>query len=315
MLVVLRPDFASTFQRVVLRMAGTIIGLLLATELLHWVPGATGDEWYLIALVALFYFGMRLAGPANVGPLAVSLSALVVVLLALNGVAPHDTLVDRSVATVIGGVLAVPAALLLVVWERDQVPGRLADLLAAYRAYLGVLTDPRATRAQREQARSDARLARTNAVASVDRARAEPVRARDTVTLGEGVLAHSHRVVHALMTLDALRTSPVTAAVRAELDELLRADEAVLGACEQALRRAAVPRQAPALRPLQDALHAALRTRTDTAGDALDSAGALADATDRLADATNSLVAHLRARLDSPAEPGGRNVTRRDQVR
>ncbi|HEY8302130.1 MAG TPA: FUSC family protein [Jatrophihabitans sp.] len=290
-LVVLRPDFASTFQRVVLRVAGTVVGLVVATELLHWVPVGT---WYLIALVALFYFGMRLAGPANVGPTAVSLSAMVVVLLALNGVPPHDTLVARSVATLIGGVLAVPAALLLVVWEHEQVPGRLAGLLAAYRAYLAVLADPTASRGRRERARTDARLARTNAVASVDRARAEPVGARSVVTLGEGVLAHSHRVVHALMTLDALRAGPATAAVRAELDAVLRAAEQALASCEQALRTATAPRQSAELRPLQDALHAALRERRDEVGNELDSAGALADATDRLVDATNSLVAQLR---------------------
>ena len=38
-LVVLRPDFASTFQRAIMRVVGTVIGLLLATELLHWIPG------------------------------------------------------------------------------------------------------------------------------------------------------------------------------------------------------------------------------------------------------------------------------------
>ena len=46
-LVVLRPDFATTFQRAVLRVLGTVVGLVVATELLHWVPGGT---WYLIAL-------------------------------------------------------------------------------------------------------------------------------------------------------------------------------------------------------------------------------------------------------------------------
>ncbi|MDT4945617.1 MAG: hypothetical protein QOH14_2350, partial [Pseudonocardiales bacterium] len=41
-LVVLRPDFASTFQRAAMRVVGTIAGLVLATALVHWVPGG---EW------------------------------------------------------------------------------------------------------------------------------------------------------------------------------------------------------------------------------------------------------------------------------
>ena len=180
-LVVLRPDFASTFQRVVLRMVGTIIGLVLATELLHWVPGGTSDDWYLIALVALFYFGMRLAGPANVGPLAVSLSALVVVLLALNGVAPHDTLVDRSVGD--GHRRPARGAGRPAAGRVGARPGRPAGWPScspptARTWACSPIRTP--TRAQREQARADARLARTNAVASVDRARAEPVGPRAT---------------------------------------------------------------------------------------------------------------------------------------
>ena len=37
--------------------------------------------------------------PGNLGLTAISLSGLVVVLLAINGVAPHNTLIDRSVVT------------------------------------------------------------------------------------------------------------------------------------------------------------------------------------------------------------------------
>ena len=84
-LVVLRPDFAATFQRSVMRVLGTLVGLLLATALLHVLPGGT---WYAVALVGLFLFGMRLAGPANVAPSAVSLSALVVALLASGACRP-----------------------------------------------------------------------------------------------------------------------------------------------------------------------------------------------------------------------------------
>lgn len=311
-LVVLRPDFSSTFQRAVLRVAGTVIGLVAATELLHWVPGGV---WYEIAIVVLSYFGVRFAGPGNIGLIAVSLSALVVALLALNGVAPHDTLVARSIATLIGGGLALLAALFLPIWERGRVPDRLADLLAAYRAYLDVLADPDATPADRQRARAGARLARTNALGSVERARGEPVPSRDAVELGEGVIANSHRVVHALMTIDAVRTASTSAGGAADLAALLRAASQALATAENALRTGTAPRAAPALRPLQDALHARLRAARDAVPGGLDSAGALADATDRLVNGIDTLLAQLHDRLAAPAPADGGSVSGRDQPR
>jgi uncharacterized membrane protein YccC len=293
-LVVLRPDFASTFQRAVLRVIGTVIGLVVATELLQWIPGGT---WYLIALVALAYFGVRLAGPGNVGLTAVSLSALVVMLLALNGVAPLETLVDRSVATLVGGALALTAALLAPVWERDRVAGRLADLVAAYRHYLETLRRTDTTADDRQRARAGARLARTNALASLERARAEPVVSRSAVELAEGVLANSHRVVHALMTLDTLRSA--TASTE-ELRELLRACSDALTACEHALSTGTAPRAMPRLRELQEQVFAGLRERPDTAPDI---AAALAEASDRLANGIDTLVAGLRRPLTTPTRP------------
>ncbi len=298
-LVVLRPDFASTFQRAVLRVLGTVVGLVVATELLHWIPGGT---WYLISLVAVAYFGVRLAGPGNVGLTAVSLSALVVVLLALNGVAPHQTLVDRSAATLAGGVLAMLAALLLPVWERDRVSSRLADLVAAYRRYLDALADPEVTAEVRQRARAGSRLARTNALASLDRARSEPVVARSAVELAESVLANSHRIVHALMTMDTLRS---IAHETVRLREFLRACSEALAACERALRAETTPRAIPRLRELQEQVFLELRASSDTAPETV---AALADATDRLADGIDTLVAGLRRRLGANSPGAGSTV-------
>ncbi|HEY7010767.1 MAG TPA: FUSC family protein [Jatrophihabitantaceae bacterium] len=289
-LVVLRPDFASTFQRATMRVVGTVLGLLIATELLHWVPGG---DWFDLALIALFYFGVRLAGPGNLALTAVSLSGLVVVLLAINGVPTRETLVDRSVATLVGGALALFATLLFPVWERELVPDRLADLLAAYRGYLVALADPHSSREDRDRARSACRLARTNAEASVQRARAEPVAARRAVQLGETVLANSHRVVHALMTIDSVRTAERALPT---LEVLLREAAEALDACAQAVRTGTVPRGFTPLRPTQERLHRVLRDDPARAG-GIETAGALADASDRLANAVDTLASELRRRF------------------
>jgi uncharacterized membrane protein YccC len=286
-LMVLRPDFSTTFQRAAMRVAGTIAGLLLASVLLYWaVPDG---EWYYIALVALFFFAMRMSGPTNLLLSAAAVSALLVVLLALNGASPRDTVVDRTIATAIGGALAVLATLLFPLWERDVLPVRLADLIAAYRSYLLVIADPKSTASQRRQSRAAGRLARTNAQASFDRVRNDAVAAPGMGDLGESVLANAHRAVHALMTFDSMRDQVPRST---ELDDLLQAADVSLQSAEAALRGRET-RPAGELRAVQERLHAALTRDPDRFGGS-DAAGAIDDASDRLANAVDTLLAGIR---------------------
>ncbi len=292
-LVVLRPDFTTTFERASMRVIGTIIGLLLATELLHWVPGG---DWYRVALIAVFFFAMRYAGPNNFGLSAVALSALVVVLLDIAGIAPHATVLARGAATMVGGVLALVAALLWPTWERQVLPERLGDLLHAYRGYLDAVLDASATPQRLQKARSAARLARSNAQASVDRARAEPVRAHEQVELGEAVLAHTHRFIHAMLTVDAVRAALHEAGAVPELDELMRLADQVLDCCEQAVRSGRPPRSVPKLRPAQERLAKVLIAQPQRIG-GLETAGALIDACDRITNSLDTLAGELRRQL------------------
>jgi uncharacterized membrane protein YccC len=292
-MVVLRPDFGGTFQRGVMRILGTVVGLLLATGLVHFGPGG---QWYLIVLCFAFFFAMRFAGPGNVGLSAVGLSSFVVVLLALAGVAPHSSVGPRSLDTVIGGGLALAATLLWPVWERRLLPGRLAELLAAYRAYLLTIVDPGADAGLVHRARAASRLARGNARASVDRARAEPVAGRAEVELGEAVLVHSHRLVNAMLTVDAVRTTLHDSGWPPELVEFMQQAADALARCEESVRSGHAPRGVIALRPAQERVAAALWAEPERAGDA-QTAGAIVDATDRMANSLDTLASELRRQL------------------
>ena len=85
--IVLKPDFTTTFSRGVLRLAGTFAGLALATALFHWLsPSAMVQA----VSIGIFMFLMRWAGPANYGVLVTALTALVVLLFAITGVAPAE---------------------------------------------------------------------------------------------------------------------------------------------------------------------------------------------------------------------------------
>lgn len=290
-LVVLRPDFAATFQRSVMRVLGTLVGLLLATALLHVLPTGT---WYAVVLVGVFLFGMRLAGPANVALSAVSLSALVVALLAIGGVPAREVLGLRSGDTVAGGLLALVAVLAWPVWERGLVSARLASLLDAYRDNLTAVADLTEDATRLRRVRNAARLARTAAQASVDRARAEPVRAGREVELGESVLANSHRLIHAVIAIDALR--PALRAAGGDQPELAVLLQGAIGSlrwCSDLLRHRPLPKGDVRMRPLQEALFAAIRSDPDRFGGP-EAAAVLAEASDRLANSVDTLVGELR---------------------
>lgn len=291
-MVVLRPDFATTFQRATMRVGGTIVGLVLATGLVHFVPGG---QWYAVALIALFFFVMRLAGPGNLAIGAAALSALVVVLLSLAGVAPHRTIDRRAVDTLIGGGLALVAVLLRASWERDVLRRRLADLLIAYRRYTDDVADFAYSPARLQRSRSAARVARTNAEASVDRAGGEPVSRRDEVELGRAVLAHSHRYVHALLALDTARAALRDGSPPAELGDLLAACSDALDRCAEAVLHGGTP-SLPDLRATHDALVSAMAGH-DGGLDA-ETVAAVIDATDRMVDGLSSLADEM-ARQES----------------
>jgi uncharacterized membrane protein YccC len=289
-LVVLRPDFAATFQRSLMRVAGTLIGLLLASALVHYVLGDSTPA--LIALLTLSFFGMRLAGPMNMWLSSVFLAALVVVLLALAGVPAHSTVVVRAVDTAVGGGIALLAALLWPSWERRNVPERLGDLLGAYRDYLVSMVGPETTGAERGAARSRARLARSAAQASVDQAMAEPVDAQAVVELGTAMLAHSHRLVHALTAIDATRQAREVYAKVPEFRRLIDAALSTLGLLDQAVRHHWRQVRDLKLRDLQTELGPALAA----AGLSQELRAALIEASDRMVNSLDSLAAVLAGR-------------------
>jgi hypothetical protein len=253
-------------------------------------------EWWHIALIAVFMFGMRFSGPGNLGLTAACLSGLVVVLLEIQGVPAHTAVTSRALATLGGGGLALAASLALPAWERRFVSGRLAELLAAYLRYAQALADPDSDRTVLQRARAACRLARTNAQASVDRAGSEPVRGAAEVELGRAVLAHTHRFIHAMLAVDAVRV-PAREAGGLPLWQPFGAEVAgALTRARQALLENRRPEQQTGLRARQDELAAALLAEPDAVG-GLEVATALIDAADRAANSLDTLLAELRRQL------------------
>lgn len=204
-MIVLKPDFAATFSRGVLRLAGTAVGLVLATALFHVLPDTTVVQ---IALLGVFLFLLRWVGPANYGIFVTNVSALVVMLVALTGTAPKDVIAARGLNTLIGGMLALVAYAVWPTWERTKISESLAQMLDAYRAYFGEVAAGYTQAAPEgspalDAARVAGRVARTNLEASTERFSVEPLTTASEMASIAGMLASSHRFIHAAMSLEA----------------------------------------------------------------------------------------------------------------
>ncbi len=203
--IVLKPDFTATFSRGVLRLAGTFIGLVFATALFHVLsPGISAQ----VALIGLLAFLLRCYGPANYGILVAAVTALVVLIFAIAGIAPKEVIGARGVNTVVGGLIALLAYWIWPTWERSQAPESLAQMLDAYRAYFRTIRENYlqtgiAAANELERTRVAGRLARSNLEASVDRWSGEPGNTTATKTLLAAILANSRRLAHAMMALEA----------------------------------------------------------------------------------------------------------------
>lgn len=287
--IVLRPDFTATFSRGVLRIAGTVVGLVLTTAMFHILPLGPHLE---IALIAAGMFLMRYAGPANYGVFAIAVTALVVALIAMTGVDPRPVIAARGLNTAFGGVIALLAYWLWPTWERKQAPEAIAAMLDAYRDYFRAIRlsyeqPGESFDSLRDRARLAARLARSNVEASIERVCAEPGASREVMHVLSGILASSHRMVHAFMALEAGLDSSGPVPAREPFRTFANHIELTLYSLAAALRGSPLHRkQLPDLREDHNALV--------TAGDPGVERYALVNIeTDRMTNSLNTLAAEI----------------------
>jgi uncharacterized membrane protein YccC len=287
--IVLKPDFAGTFSFGLLRVIGTMLGLVLTTALVHF---AFGGEWERLALLAILCVGFRLLTTVHYGIGVTLLTGLVVILLSFEGIAPGETMIARGIATAIGCALALAGYVIWPTSETRRVTDALATMIDAYRAHLDALLQ--GDSATRAAARSAARSARTNAQASLERLRGEPRRDRALLALGESLFAHANRFIRANMALEAvLDDAPSLPARDAVLAFSARVD-ASLASIAAALRHGGAP-AVERLRNAERALAAALDALP--ADDAERDVGvAIADAFDRITDSVDTLAHLVRQR-------------------
>jgi len=293
--IVLRPDFAATFNFGLLRVLGTVLGLVLTTVLLHVTPD---EPWAHLALMAVLCMAFRYLAGAHYGIAVAALTGTVVILLSFEGVNPGLAVSDRVLNTALGCGMALLAYVAWPTWERGRARAALAVMLDAYASYLQALAQPGQT-ALHHDTRSAARTARTNAQASIDRMRTEPATPPELLALARALFANGNRLARTAMTLEATLDDFAALAEPAGLPRFVEQAAGNLRAIAAALREQRPTGPLPDLRALQRQLVGATREGGDPAAAEL-----LARISDRLADNIDTLAhAANRSRHDLTATP------------
>ncbi|GAA0483265.1 FUSC family protein [Streptomyces olivaceiscleroticus] len=178
--MIMRPDFAQTYQRGVARFIGTLFGVAVGggvIALFH--PGQYVDAALAVVCVFLMYLLLR----TGVAVTSACVAAYVVFLLGIAGAGWEQTVQERVVLTLLGGVLATLSYAAFPAWETSRLRDRLAEWLAAGGRYATAVLDIHARPAERRprrvrEALLDLRAARVAWVKSGERAGKEPVRHR-----------------------------------------------------------------------------------------------------------------------------------------
>lgn len=131
-MLVCQPDYGATRQRLVQRIGGTALGLVIGWALLKLFP-APEIQLLLTVAAGVGFFAARFRRY-----LVAAASISVLVLLAFNQIGNgFDLILPRLLDTVLGGAIAFAAMrLVLPDWRSRELHQRLADTLAAHGRYL-----------------------------------------------------------------------------------------------------------------------------------------------------------------------------------
>ncbi|WP_225801769.1 FUSC family protein [Streptomyces sp. NK15101] len=229
--MVMRPDFSQTYARSVARFGGTLVGVALATAV---VRSAHPGPYPSAALAVACAFGMYLLMRTGYAAAQTFVSAYVVFLLGMEGAGLTQTVRERVLLTLLGGVLAMLSYAVYPAWETPRLRGLLADWLASAGAFAAVVTARYADPAGPADPDVREALLRTRAARvawqeAVARASHEPVRHRGlshaAVEQAEQALAEFGRVAMLLEAHLPERGAPAVPAAAALAESLRRSTE------------------------------------------------------------------------------------------
>jgi hypothetical protein len=136
-LVVLQPDFGSTWRRAFHRAAGTLLGVVVVGGLLYLHP----PYWVLLVIMAVLCGVIAHFLKHNYVAAVFIVTIMLVVSMEAMGPVSFDLAMERLACCVFGSLLAFLAALTLwPLWERQRMRPLLANAIRFNRDYLTALT-------------------------------------------------------------------------------------------------------------------------------------------------------------------------------
>jgi uncharacterized membrane protein YccC len=176
-LVVLKPNFGGTLTTAVQRVAGTVLGGLIAAAL----GSVIRDQPVLLFCAGLFAFAAFAFRPFNYALFVIGLTPMVILILNISDVGDWRVATLRILETVLGGGLALLGGFALFpTWERRRLPTQLAATLRTNLEYFQRATDFILNRQSDSNAlhaaRQNAALENSNISAALQRALVEPRR-------------------------------------------------------------------------------------------------------------------------------------------
>jgi uncharacterized membrane protein YccC len=201
-LVVLKPNFGGTIERVIQRIVGTIVGGVIAMLIsIFWRDA--GMLFFCVALLAFVSFSIRSFG---YGFFTLVITPLFMVLLDLANPGDWAVSLFRILDTLIGGMLAlIGGYTLFPIWERERLPLQLARTLLAVREYFdtvaGVYLGKGIALREIERTKRQAALEITNATTASQRLLSEPSHVRGEI---EPTLSAVNYARHLFLAIGAL---------------------------------------------------------------------------------------------------------------
>jgi len=290
--IVLRPDFAATFNFGLLRVLGTVLGLAITTVLLHITPN---EPWAHLLLMGVLCMAFRYLATAHYGFAVAALTGTVVILLSFEGVNSGAAVWDRVINTALGCGMALLAYVAWPTWERGRARAALAVMLDAYASYLTALTRPH-QRSSQHEARATARTARINAQASIERMRTEPGTPAELLSMAHTLFANGNRLARSAMTLEALLDDLATLPAKVEISRFIETLATTVQTLAGTLRGEHAAGALPDLRRLQRSLLAHLDQSAER-----QAAELLERISDRLVDNVDTLAHIIRRAQRTPA--------------
>ncbi len=204
-LLVLKPDFTTTFTRGVARLLGTMLGAILTTLLIVVVHPTPPILVILDVVMAYAAFSLLLA---NYALFSVFVTMEVVFLLSFVIPQPLVTVEYRAIDTAIGGIIALVIYRIWPTWERRYVANNLAQRLDVLRRYFVTVMSAYVNPSSYDDAllhklQREARLSRSNTNASIQRSLQEPRAHRIDAEMAQGILNASDTLAQSFVALQA----------------------------------------------------------------------------------------------------------------